>query len=59
VKSKCRHYFTPFDLLDELGHALTQPYAAQISYVENEPGHDRYAIDCSSSELGWMPADVC
>ncbi len=35
------------------------PYAAQITYVSDRPGHDRrYAIDASrlKRELGWSPA---
>ena len=47
-------------LLDELRpRADGQPYAAQISYVKDRPGHDRrYAIDASKlkDELGWEPA---
>jgi dTDP-glucose 4,6-dehydratase len=46
-------------LLDELRpRADGQPYAAQISYVTDRPGHDRrYAIDPEriSTELGWQP----
>ncbi len=37
-----------------------QPYAAQITYVADRPGHDRrYAIDCAKigAELGWKPAE--
>ena len=49
-------------LLDELRpRADGQPYAAQISYVKDRPGHDRrYAIDASKfqRELGWMPAET-
>ncbi|WP_332742550.1 dTDP-glucose 4,6-dehydratase [Hydrogenophaga sp.] len=49
-------------LLDELrprtdGH----PYASQISYVKDRPGHDRrYAIDARKieRELGWKPAET-
>jgi dTDP-glucose 4,6-dehydratase len=49
-------------LLDELRpRADGQPYAAQIAYVKDRPGHDRrYAIDASKiqRELGWMPAET-
>jgi dTDP-glucose 4,6-dehydratase len=37
-----------------------KPYAAQIEYVADRPGHDRrYAIDCSKlqRELNWSPAE--
>jgi len=37
-----------------------QPYAAQITFVADRPGHDRrYAIDCSKlqRELGWRPLE--
>lgn len=37
-----------------------QPYASQITYVADRPGHDRrYAIDCTKlqSELGWAPQE--
>jgi dTDP-glucose 4,6-dehydratase len=37
-----------------------QPYAAQITFVADRPGHDRrYAIDCSKlqRELGWRPRE--
>ena len=37
-----------------------QPYAAQITYVADRPGHDRrYAIDCAKlqRELGWAPRE--
>jgi dTDP-glucose 4,6-dehydratase len=37
-----------------------QPYAAQITYVADRPGHDRrYAIDCTKlqRELGWAPRE--
>jgi len=36
-----------------------QPYAAQITFVQDRPGHDRrYAIDAGKlrRELGWAPA---
>jgi len=49
-------------LLDELRpRADGQPYALQISYVTDRPGHDRrYAIDARKleAELGWKPAET-
>jgi dTDP-glucose 4,6-dehydratase len=49
-------------LLDELRpRADGQPYATQISYVKDRPGHDRrYAIDARKleRELGWKPAET-
>jgi dTDP-glucose 4,6-dehydratase len=49
-------------LLDELRpRADGQPYASQISYVTDRPGHDRrYAIDARrlEAELGWKPAET-
>lgn len=49
-------------LLDELRpRADGQPYAAQITYVQDRPGHDRrYAIDARKleRELGWKPAET-
>ena len=36
-------------------------YAAQITYVEDRPGHDRrYAIDASKiqAQLGWEPEET-
>ena len=49
-------------LLDELRpRADGQPYASQISYVKDRPGHDRrYAIDARKieQELGWKPAET-
>jgi dTDP-glucose 4,6-dehydratase len=49
-------------LLDELRpRADGQPYASQISYVTDRPGHDRrYAIDARKleNELGWKPAET-
>ena len=49
-------------LLDELRpRSDGQPYARQISYVKDRPGHDRrYAIDARKmqQELGWMPAET-
>ena len=48
--------------LDELRPRLDgQPYAAQINYVKDRPGHDRrYAIDASKlqRELGWRPQET-
>ncbi len=49
-------------LLDELKpRSDKQPYARQISYVADRPGHDRrYAIDARKleRELGWKPAET-
>ena len=49
-------------LLDELQpRADAKPYAGQISYVKDRPGHDRrYAIDAGKieRELGWKPAET-
>jgi len=49
-------------LLDELQPRQDgQPYASQISYVKDRPGHDRrYAIDARKleAELGWKPAET-
>lgn len=49
-------------ILDELGpRADGKPYAEQITYVKDRPGHDRrYAIDASKieRELGWRPAET-
>ena len=49
-------------LLDELRpRSDGQPYAAQISYIQDRPGHDRrYAIDARKieRELGWKPAET-
>ncbi|QXI49226.1 dTDP-glucose 4,6-dehydratase [Pseudomonas anuradhapurensis] len=49
-------------LLDELRpRADGQPYANQISFVTDRPGHDRrYAIDARKieRELGWKPAET-
>ncbi|MFJ4066615.1 dTDP-glucose 4,6-dehydratase [Pseudomonas sp. NPDC089996] len=49
-------------LLDELSpKAGGQPYAEQITYVTDRPGHDRrYAIDARKleRELGWKPAET-
>ncbi len=53
---------TVCSLLDELRpRADGKPYASQISYVTDRPGHDRrYAIDASKieRELGWKPAET-
>jgi len=49
--------------LDELRPrtaAAGGPYAGQITFVKDRPGHDRrYAIDCRKieRELGWSPAE--
>lgn len=49
-------------ILDELRpRADRTPYAKQIAYVTDRPGHDmRYAIDARRmrDELGWMPAET-
>ena len=49
-------------LLDELRpRSDGQPYASQISFVKDRPGHDRrYAIDARKieRELGWKPAET-
>ena len=49
-------------LLDELRpRADGQPYASQITHVQDRPGHDRrYAIDARKieRELGWKPAET-
>lgn len=49
-------------LLDELRPRTDgQSYAAQISFVQDRPGHDRrYAIDARKleRELGWRPAET-
>ena len=49
-------------LLDELRpRADGKPYAEQITYVKDRPGHDRrYAIDARKieRELGWKPAET-
>jgi dTDP-glucose 4,6-dehydratase len=47
-------------LLDELS-PRARPYAEQITFVQDRPGHDRrYAIDARkiSGELGWTPAET-
>ena len=47
-------------LLDELSPG-ERPYAEQIKFVQDRPGHDRrYAIDARkiSGELGWTPAET-
>jgi dTDP-glucose 4,6-dehydratase len=50
------------DVLDEENPRPNgTPYAEQITYVTDRPGHDRrYAIDHSkiSAELGWQPAET-
>ena len=49
-------------ILDELKpRADGQPYASQITYVKDRPGHDRrYAIDARKieRELGWKPQET-
>ena len=49
-------------LLDELRPSADgKPYAEQITYVTDRPGHDRrYAIDARKleAELGWKPAET-
>ncbi len=49
-------------VLDEMSpRADGKPYAEQITYVKDRPGHDRrYAIDASKieRELGWKPAET-
>ncbi len=49
-------------LLDRLRpSADSKPYADQIAYVKDRPGHDRrYAIDATKihQELGWKPAET-
>lgn len=49
-------------ILDELRpRADGKPYAEQITYVKDRPGHDRrYAIDATKieRELGWKPAET-
>jgi dTDP-glucose 4,6-dehydratase len=48
--------------LDELRPSASgAPYAAQIEFVKDRPGHDRrYAIDATliERELGWRPAET-
>jgi dTDP-glucose 4,6-dehydratase len=47
-------------LLDELSPGA-RPYAEQIKFVQDRPGHDRrYAIDARkiSGELGWTPGET-
>ncbi|MRR49957.1 MAG: dTDP-glucose 4,6-dehydratase [Rhodocyclaceae bacterium] len=55
VQTLCR-------MLDELRPRPDgQPYARQITYVKDRPGHDRrYAIDAGKigRELGWRPAET-
>jgi dTDP-glucose 4,6-dehydratase len=46
---------------EERPRADGKPYAEQITYVKDRPGHDRrYAIDARkiTSELGWTPAET-
>lgn len=48
-------------LNEEQPRADGKPYADQITYVKDRPGHDRrYAIDARKleRELGWMPAET-
>jgi dTDP-glucose 4,6-dehydratase len=49
-------------ILDELAPRPDgKPYADQITYVTDRPGHDRrYAIDASkiNQELGWKPSET-
>jgi dTDP-glucose 4,6-dehydratase len=49
-------------ILDELAPRPDgKPYADQITYVTDRPGHDRrYAIDATkiNRELGWKPAET-
>lgn len=49
-------------ILDELSPRCDgKPYAEQITYVKDRPGHDlRYAIDAQKieQELGWKPAET-
>jgi len=49
-------------ILDELApRADGQPYAAQMTFVKDRPGHDRrYAIDARKleRELGWRPQET-
>jgi dTDP-glucose 4,6-dehydratase len=49
-------------ILDELRpRDDSQPYARQVTYVADRPGHDkRYAIDASriAGELGWRPRET-
>lgn len=49
-------------ILDELRPRPDgKPYAGQITFVKDRPGHDRrYAIDASKieKELGWRPAET-
>lgn len=47
-------------ILDEV-KPKSAPYASQITYVQDRPGHDmRYAIDASKiqKELGWTPQET-
>lgn len=53
---------TVCELLDELSpRSDAKPYAAQIRFVADRPGHDRrYAIDARKieRELGWRPEET-
>jgi dTDP-glucose 4,6-dehydratase len=55
VRTICR-------LLDEMRpRADGRPYAEQITFVKDRPGHDRrYAIDAGKieREIGWRPAET-
>jgi dTDP-glucose 4,6-dehydratase len=55
VKTICQH-------LDTLRpRADGKPYADQMTFVKDRPGHDRrYAIDAGkiSAELGWSPEET-
>ena len=49
------------DILDTLAPKASGSYRAQITYVQDRPGHDRrYAIDARKieRELGWKPAET-
>ena len=53
---------TVCQILDEISPSSSgQPYAQQIEYVTDRPGHDfRYAIDATRirDELDWVPAET-
>ena len=61
-KSNINIVLTVCSLLDELRPRENGvPYASQIRYVKDRPGHDRrYAIDASKlqCELGWVPSET-